>query len=276
MASFKEISKLITDMNLTAGSGRPSRNSQGICGTWLQPTMPTTPLPETPVNIASALHTPVTTLPDRSTPSQGNNTSVIDTSSTNTPMPMPTPAQDRHHQVEVFTPCTRQYNRFVDPQGRPLQPGTIIFCNDPPFILSANGKIYNYIGGHMKQLYAADPREHKFLVNEANSPGTKTNILGPVLSMLPGFCKKQNSTTHNSNKIEEHTAATPDTSTIDTASTIDNRNNGKAEKEGNDIHLNTIETIAENEVFLNNLTHQKDNLRYSRFPYKSKSIRRDT
>ena len=44
----------------------------------------------------------------------------------------------------------------------------------------------------MKQLYAADPREQKYLVNEANRPGTITNILSSVLSMLPGFCKTQN------------------------------------------------------------------------------------
>ena len=48
----------------------------------------------------------------------------------------------------------------------------------------------------MKQIYEADPREHKFLINEANRPGTITNILGSVLSMLPGFCKK--------NKIVQH------------------------------------------------------------------------
>ena len=48
----------------------------------------------------------------------------------------------------------------------------------------------------MKQLYVADPRKHRFLVNEANRPGTIANILDSVLSMLPGFCKKkQNSTT---------------------------------------------------------------------------------
>ena len=42
----------------------------------------------------------------------------------------------------------------------------------------------------MKQLYVTDPREYKFLVNETNRPDTITNILGSVLSMLPGFCKK--------------------------------------------------------------------------------------
>ena len=76
--------------------------------------------------------------------------------------------------------------------------------------------------------------------------------------MLPGFHKKENSTTHNSNEIEEETPATPEASTIDTASTIDNRSNGKAEKEGNDIHLNTIETITKNEIFLNNVLHGRD------------------
>ena len=87
---------------------------------------------------------------------------------------MPIATEDR--QVEIFTPCTRQYNRFVDPQGRHLQPGTVIFCKDLPFIVSVNGKIYNYTGSNMKQLYVADPREHKILVNEANRPGTISNI----------------------------------------------------------------------------------------------------
>ena len=149
-------------MNLTAGSDRPSRNSQGILGASLQSTMPTTPLPNTLVNTTTAPHTQVTTLQARSTPSQGDDSAVIDTSSTNTPMTMPTAAKDRHHQVEVLTPCTRQYDRFIDPQGRPFQPGTAIFCDDLPFIVSANHKIYNYTGGNMKHLYVADPRKHNF------------------------------------------------------------------------------------------------------------------
>ena len=111
----------------------------------------------------------------------------------------------------------------------------------------------------MKQLYIADPREHKFLVNEANRPSTLTNILSSVLSMLPGFCKKENSTTCSSNKIEEQTPATPEASRIDTTWNIDNIDYGKADKEGNDIDLNTIDTIAENEVFLSNMMHQQDN-----------------
>ena len=46
---------------------------------------------------------------------------------------------------------------------------------------------------------------------------------------------------------------TPEASTIDTASYTDNtsiiNNNGKTENEGNDIHNNTIETIAEMKFF---------------------------
>ena len=115
----------------------------------------------------------------------------------------------------------------------------------------------------MKQLYVADPREHKFLVNEANKPGTITNILGSVLSMLPGFCKRQNSTAHNPDEADEQTSGTPEVSTIDAASYTDNKstvnNNGETENDGNDIYYNTIETIAKNEVFFNVITQNDNN-----------------
>ena len=58
MASHNEMSRL-TDMNITTGSGRHSRNSQRICNTLLQPTMPTNLLPEIPVNPATIPSTPV-------------------------------------------------------------------------------------------------------------------------------------------------------------------------------------------------------------------------
>ena len=53
-------------------------------------------------------------------------------------------------QVEALTPCTRQHDRFVIPSGKPLQPGTVIVCKDLPFVVSINGKIYNFTGGNMK------------------------------------------------------------------------------------------------------------------------------
>ena len=130
-------------MNHTVGLGRPSRNTQGICGPTFPPTtMPTTPVPETPANSTAVPPTPVTTPLAQGTPSPGNNSAVQDTSSTDTPIPMPVATRDGGHEVEVLTSCTRQYNRFVDSQGRPLQAGTVIFCDDLPFVVSTNGRIY--------------------------------------------------------------------------------------------------------------------------------------
>ena len=40
-----------------------------------------------------------------------------------------TPSSQR--QVEIFTPCIRQNDRFVEP----LQPGNIIICDKIPFIV---------------------------------------------------------------------------------------------------------------------------------------------
>ena len=62
MASHNEINKLVTDLNHTVGSGRPSRNSQGICDPTFQLTpMSTTPVPETPANATAVPCTPIKT-----------------------------------------------------------------------------------------------------------------------------------------------------------------------------------------------------------------------
>ena len=188
MASCKEISRLVTNMNVTTGSDRPSRNSQGIYNTPLQPTMSTNLLPETPANPATVPSTPVASPLARSILPDNRSHAVTDTSNPKSSLTIP--SQDK--QVEVLTPCTRQHDRFVDPTGKPLQPGTVIFCEDLPFIVSNNSKIYNYTGGNMKQLYIADPSKHKFLVKEANRSSTFANILDSVLGLLPGFCKRQN------------------------------------------------------------------------------------
>ena len=130
-------------------------------------------------------------LPDNS------NYAVTDTSNPNTPVPI----SSKDREVEVLIPCMRQHDRFVDPEGKPLQPGMVIFHEDLPFIVSANGKINNYMGGNMKQLYIADPSEHNFLVNEANRPSTFSNMLDSVLDMLPGLHKRQNSASSNTKEV---------------------------------------------------------------------------
>ena len=71
-----------------------------------------------------------------------------------------------------------------------------------------------------------------------------SNILGSVLGMLPGFCRKQNDALHSTKEIEDQAEATPEASTIDTASTLDNLNGGKTLKEGNN-----IDNVTENKHF---------------------------
>ena len=100
-------------------------------------------------------------------------------------------------QVESITPCVTQNDRFVDPSAKPLQPGTVIICAKIPFIVSNNGKIFNFTGGSFKQLYVADPSDHKFLVSLANSPNTFSSIINSVISLLPRFsCKQTNANKH--------------------------------------------------------------------------------
>ena len=85
------------------GSGRPSRNSQGICSVSQHSMRYTTSQSDqqgTPVN---------TLLPRRVLTENGPDQ---DSSSSGTP-----PSQ---RQVETFTPCVRQNDRFVDPSGKPL------------------------------------------------------------------------------------------------------------------------------------------------------------
>ena len=194
MASCKEISRLATHMTITTGSGRPSRNSQGIHSTLLNPARPTTLL-------SDALVTPVNSELTRSILPDNRNHTTSDT-----PITLITKsAQDR--QVEALTPCMRQHNRFVDPSGKLLQPGTVIFCDDLSFVVSSNGKIYNFTGGNMKQLYITDPSEQKFLVKAVNSPSTFSNILGSVLGLFPRFRKRQSQIDNHKNEDQEQTSA---------------------------------------------------------------------
>ena len=205
MAPHKEISRLATDMTITTGSGRPSRNIQGICSTSLNPTRPTTPL-------SNALGATVNSELTRSILPDNRNCSASDTP--NTPISVST--QDR--QVEALTPCMRQHDRFVDPLGKLLEPGTVIVCEDLPFVVSSNGKIYNFRGGNMKQLYITDPSKQKFLVKAANSPSTFSNILGSVLGLLPRFRKRQGQIDNQKDEDQEKSAT--EASTMETIHTI--------------------------------------------------------
>ena len=140
----------------------------------------------------------------------------------------------------MLTPCTRQHDRFVDPSGKPLQPGTVIVCEDLPFVVSSNGKIYNFTGGNMKQLYIADPSEHKFLVKAANSPSTFSNILGSVLGLLPRFSKRQSQIINHKDEDQEQIAA--EASTIKMIHTI---SSGKGTKLGNSVDTTSEDNASD-------------------------------
>ena len=203
MASHKEMNRLVADMTITAGSDRPSRNSQGICSTSLNPTRLTTPLSDAP-------RTPVNSQLARSILPDNRNDTAPDTPNTQ----ITASAQDK--QVEALTPCMRQHNRFVNPSGKLLQPGTAIFCEDLPFVVSSNGEIYNFAGGNMKQLYIADPNQYKFLVKATNSPSTFSNIFSSVLRLLPRFRKRQ----MDNHKDEDQEQTAVEASTIKMIHTI--------------------------------------------------------
>ena len=185
MASHRELSQLTTNMNTIPSSGRPSRNSQGICSMSQHPMAYT-------ASQSDQQGTPVNNPLPRSVLTANNPNQ--DSISAETP-----PSQ---RQVESFTPCVRQNDRFVDPSGKPLQQGTIITCDKIPFVVSNNGKIYNFTGGSFKQLYVADASEHKFLVSLANSPNTFSRIINSVIGLLPMFSHKQTDPNKHKNKNE--------------------------------------------------------------------------
>ena len=174
MASHRELNKLTTDMNTIPTSDRPSRKSQGICNMCQHPM-------EYTASQSDQQHTPVNTPLPRNvlTPNVPKQDSIS----------ADTPSSQR--QVESFTPCVRQNDRFVDSSGKPLQPGTITIYDKIPFIVSNNGKIYNFTGGSFKQVYVTDPSKHTFLVSLANSPNTFSSIINSVISLLPRFSSKQ-------------------------------------------------------------------------------------
>ena len=216
MASHREISRLTNDMNTIPGSGRPSRNSQGICNV-SQHSMGYTTLQSVQQS------TPVNTLLPRSVLTE--NGPDQDSSSSGKP-----PSK---RQVESIMPCVRQNDRFVDPSGNPLQPGTIMICNKIPFVVSNNGKIYNFTGGSIMQLYVADPSKHKFLVASANSPSTFSSIINSVIGLFPRFNSKQNNSAKHKNAYKTQ-------SIIKASYTETSRNNGN---KGINVSTDTIPEV---------------------------------
>ena len=166
MASHRELSKLSIDLNTIPSSSRPLKNSIGIHHMSPQITGNNSTQPDQPNTLKN------TSLPRR-VPT--DNSSELDSALTTPPS---------QGSAENFTPCVRQNNMFVNPSGNPLQPGTVIICNKLPFIMSNKGKIYNFTGGSFKQLYVADPSEHKFLASMANSLSTFSSPLNSALKLI--------------------------------------------------------------------------------------------
>ena len=153
------------------------------------------------------------------------------------------PPSDR--QVGALTPCTRKHDRFVDPSGKLLQLGTVIVCKDLPFVVSNNGKIYDFIGGNMRQLYIAHPSKHKFLVTATNSLTTFSNIFSSVLGLFPRFSKRQSQVSKHKDEDQEQSAT--EASTIETIHTTNST-------KGVDLS-NNADTIPKNDVLdLGNLS----------------------
>ena len=71
--------------------------------------------------------------------------------------------------------------------------------------------------------------------------------------MLLGFHKRHNNALPNTNEVEDKDQATPEASTIDTISTLDNSNSGKNSKMGNN-----VDNVTENNAFLRNVHNMSD------------------
>ena len=109
MVSCNELSRLAMGINITAGTGRPLRNIQGICCASPHTTRSTNPLLDAP------------SIPVNSQFTRSILTKKGTHSAPNTPNTLPS---DR--QVAALAPCMRQHDRFVDPSGKLLQPVTVI------------------------------------------------------------------------------------------------------------------------------------------------------
>ena len=100
------------------------------------------------------------------------------------------------------------------------------------------------MGGNMKQLYVVDPSEHKFLVEAANSPSAFSNMIGSVLSLLPGVCRRKNQT-NNSKDVEDQKQATQATSKALTIETINTIHIGKSLEISNHVDTTSEDNVSD-------------------------------
>ena len=178
MASCRELSKLTTNMNTIPSSVRPSRNSQGIHNmsqhpmryAALQSDQQGTPI------IPCFLKVYLPSMVQPRNPFQPTRH-----------LPRDRLKASCHASGRMTGLLTHQVNLS----------NQVLSLSVTPFIVSNNGKIYNFTGGSFKQLYAADPSEHKFLVSLANSPNTFSSIISSVLNLFPRFSGKQTNSGKN-------------------------------------------------------------------------------
>ena len=110
----------------------------------------------------------------------------------------------------------------------------MIICNNILFVVSNNGKIYNFTGGSIKQLYVTDPSEHKFLVTLPNSPSTFSSIINSVIGLFPRFNNRQNNSDKHKGKHQ--------TQSITKASNFKTLHNTNGNK-GINVSTNTIQEV---------------------------------
>ena len=63
------------------------------------------------------------------------------------------------------------------------------------------------MGGTMKELYMANPSEHKFLFTSANSLSTLSNLFSSVLGLFPRFSNRQGNTNEHKNEDQKQSTS---------------------------------------------------------------------
>ena len=111
------------------------------------------------------------------------------------------------------------------------------------------------MGGNMKQLYVADPSKCKFLVKAANSLCAFSNIIGSVLSLLPGFHNRKNQI-NNSKDVGNQKQATQATSEASTIETINTVHSGESSEISNHVDTASGDNVSDlADLYVNENVH---------------------